>query len=283
MFNLLHSFEPQPIMFSLGPLQIHWYGLCLVLAISAGFFVFYKLARAGGLESDLIFDLGFWATLGGLLGARIYEIFLDSDYYFSNPAAMVKVWEGGLAIHGALLGGGLAVYIFLRKHKKSLALGNFKWLALADWMVPAVALGQAVGRFGNYFNQELFGLPTDLPWGIPIAIMSRPSGYESFTYFHPTFLYESLGNLLIFGILLFIWKKRPQLGMLSGIYAIAYGCLRFSLEFIKIDATPMLWGLRWPQIASLILVILGILLLIYSHIHAKTDLADHEKDHGPKR
>lgn len=269
MFNFLHTFEPQPILAAFGPIQIHWYGLCLVLAISAGFFFFYRSARLSGWKTETIFDFGFWATIGGLIGARIYEIFLDTTYYFSNPLAMFKVWEGGLAIHGALIGGALAIYIFLRRQKKLALDCQFSWLKIADFMAPALALGQAIGRFGNYFNQELFGRPTDLPWGIPIAIISRPAGYSDSAYFHPTFLYESLGNLLIFVVLWRLSRRSRRPGLIIGWYAVAYGILRFSLEFIKIDQAPLFLGWRWPQIASILLVSVGLSLLIFSYKHEK--------------
>ncbi|MEI8360715.1 MAG: prolipoprotein diacylglyceryl transferase [bacterium] len=253
----LHSFIPSPILWSLGPVSIYWYGLMLVIGIISGLYVTVQLGQKHNIKKDTILDLAFYLVLFSILGARIYDIFLELPYYIANPIAIFKIWQGGLAIHGALIGGGLTIYWFTKKYKQSF----IKFLAV---VTPGLALGQAIGRWGNYFNQELFGLPTNLPWGIPINLNMRPSLFNNSEYFHPTFLYESLGNLLIFvGLYYFVNKLSANKNRSERYlnyrfiflgYLLAYSVLRFFLEFIRIDFAPNLFGLRWPQIMSLIIV-----------------------------
>lgn len=247
----------------MGPITIHWYGLFLVLGMAAGITVAWRLSHWHQLEPEQILDLSLWLIIGGILGARIYEIFLEAPYYFQHPLAMFKFWEGGLAIHGAIIGGFLALYLFAKKHHLSV-------LTLIALIVPGLALGQAIGRWGNWFNQELFGLPTSLPWGIPISSINRPLAYATYDFFHPTFLYESVGCLIIFVTLLtlsYYWRQQlnqRRLVIIAASYLLGYAVLRFSLELIKIDPTPMLWGLRWPQWASIILALISLIWLLKS-------------------
>lgn len=255
-------------------MHIYWYGLFMILAIIAALLVTIKIAAWNYIKKDLTLDLSFYLIIGSLLGARIYEIFLEWPYYSQNPLDIFKIWQGGLAIHGAIIAGLLIVALFSYKNKLSF------W-TLVSVIVPGLALGQAIGRWGNYFNQELFGLPTALPWGIPIEIINRPLDFISSKYFQPTFLYESLGSLLIFLILLtihvIIRKRRktanlpldlPTALKISTLYLILYSSLRFFLEFIRIDHAPLVNNWRWPQIASIIIIAISILLIAF-HKHAK--------------
>lgn len=269
MINFLHTYNPEPIIFSLGPIDIHWYGMFILVGILAAIFIASKLGSYYGVKHDTIMDLAFWLVLGGILGARIYHVFLELPYYLEHPLNIFKIWQGGLAIHGGIIAGVIIIYFYAKKHKIS------PWL-LASLLAPGLALAQAIGRFGNYFNQELFGLPTDLPWGIPISEVNRPFEYINNQFFHPTFIYESLGNLIIFIILIFIHIKiikksksadnnslhitHYTLPAIS--YSILYSILRFSLEFIRIDETPKLLGLRFPQIASIIIIAGATILLL---------------------
>ena len=262
MINFLHSFQPSPILWHIESVNIHWYGLCLVLGMLAALLVASILARYYKISKDTVFDLAFWLISGGLIGARLYEVLLELPYYIAHPWQIPAVWQGGLAIHGAIIAGILIIWLFSRRRK----INFLKYSAL---LVPGLALGQAIGRWGNYFNQELFGRPTNLPWGIPININYRPATYITSGYFHPTFLYESLGCFLIFLILLFfnLWAiKRNKLSRRFyvwslGLYMILYSILRFSLEFIKIDTTPYIFGMRWPQIISLIIMAAAIFMI----------------------
>ncbi len=265
--NFLHNFHPNPILISFGNINIYWYGLFMVVAILSALTITLKLARKFNLSPNKVFDLGFWIIIGGIIGARLYHVFLEFGYYMEKPLDIFKVWQGGLAIHGALIVGIIMLYFFAKKYKI-----NF-WLFSAI-IVPGLALAQAIGRWGNYFNGELFGKATDVAWGIPIGLMSRPNRYISHEFFHPTFLYESLGNLIIFAILIFILfkiaKKKNDYKIVLISYAILYSILRFSLEFVRIDKTPELLGLRTPQIASLIIIIICIVFIIKNHKKPKT-------------
>jgi phosphatidylglycerol:prolipoprotein diacylglycerol transferase len=259
MFSWLHNFTPEPILVHFGPTSIHWYGLFMALGILLALIVTLKISKYFKIEKEIIWDLSFYLILFGLIGARVYEIFLEFPFYLKHPEQIIKIWQGGLAIHGAIIAGIITIYFLAKKYKI-----NF-W-KLSAVIIPGLAIGQAIGRFGNWFNQELFGLPTSLPWGIPINIENRPPEFISQTFFHPTFLYESLGSLIIFiSLLLIIKKHKENLNnniaiKISIFYLISYSVLRLLLEFIKVDNTPNLLGLRWPQIISLLIIIISIII-----------------------
>src|SRR3989344_4300163 len=256
MLTFLHTFEPQPIILQLGPLALRWHGLLMVTSMIAGLLIVLRFARQEKIKSDDVFDLAFYLIIFSLLGARIYAVLLELPYYLNNPFEIIAVWHGGLAIHGAIIAGGLTLLVYCRKKRQSF----WQW---ADRLVVALPLGQAIGRWGNYFNQELFGKPTDLPWGIPISPVNRPVEYLTSPYFHPTFLYESLLNLLNVGLLLFLFPKLKQRsGVLAGLYLINFAVIRTLMESLRIDSTPLLFGLRLPVIASLIIAVIGALLVV---------------------
>jgi phosphatidylglycerol:prolipoprotein diacylglycerol transferase len=261
MFYFLHNFSPTPVLISVGPLHVYWYGLFIVLGVLAGLSITLKLANKFGLSANKIFDLAFWMIIFGIIGARVYHVLLEWGYYSQNYWNILKVWQGGLAIHGGIIAGLLVLFYFCWKEKV-----NF-WLVAAVF-APGVAIGQAIGRWGNYFNQELFGTPTNLPWGIPIDFMNRPDRYLSASYFHPTFLYESLGDLLIFIILLliirqFFIKKFTNYKIILLAYLIMYSALRFSTEFLRTDITAYFFGYRWPQVISILIIITSIFLIFF--------------------
>jgi phosphatidylglycerol---prolipoprotein diacylglyceryl transferase len=259
MFSLLHNFLPYPILFQFGIITIHWYGLFIVLGIISALILILSLAKRFNIDSEKIWDLSFYLVLFGIIGARIYEIFLEFPYYSSYPSQVIKIWEGGLAIHGAIIAGAITLFLFIKKNKLDF------WQLMAI-IVPGLALGQAIGRWGNWFNQELFGLPTSLPWGIPIATENRPLDYINQSFFHPTFLYESIGlfTITIFLIILLYRQKNnlsKKIAMRVGAYYLSlYSILRFSLEFIKVDVTPLFLGLRWPQVISLIIILIAFII-----------------------
>jgi len=261
MLYFLQNFTPNKILVDFGVIKIYWYGFILALAMIVAIFLVLKLAKSENFKENDLIDLFFFLILGGLFGARIYDVFLQLPYYIQNPLAVFKIWQGGLAIHGAIISGFIILYFFT-KYKKI----NF-WRLTAT-LTPALALGQSIGRFGNYFNQELFGKPTNLPWGIIIEQANRPNGFKDYTYFHPTFLYESLGLLIIFVLLLFLFKKLKNNKfnniLIVSLYMLLYSILRFCLEFIKIDITPYFLSLRWPQVMSIMLVVFAITLIIYA-------------------
>lgn len=267
-FNFLHYFEPSPVLFSLGPINIYWYGFFVVLGLFLGIIITLKLAKLHKIDEEKIIDMAFWLIIFSLIGARIYHVFLELPYYLSRPSQIIMIWNGGIAIHGAIIAGLLTIYYFSKKI-------DIPFLKITSIIAPGLALGQAIGRWGNYFNQELFGSPTNLPWGIPISSNHIPAEYISSIYFHPTFLYESLGNIIIFLILLFLNRiilkgKKIKLEIITFVYLILYSTLRFCTEFIRIDKTPEFLSLRFPQIISLMIILISIFYL-YKIIN-KTDL-----------
>jgi|AntRauTorckE6833_2_1112554.scaffolds.fasta_scaffold00067_44 phosphatidylglycerol:prolipoprotein diacylglycerol transferase len=273
MINFLHNFQPESILLSIGPITIYWYGFFMMSAILAGLLFIIYLAKRYKIETNIIIDLAFWMILFGIIGARLYELIIDFNYYQNNPLAILKVWQGGLAIHGAIIAGIITLYFFSKNLSKKIneKYSNIFW-KLTAIITPGLALGQFIGRWGNYFNQELFGLPSKAPWAIPIDIINRPIAYISDQYFHPTFLYESLGNLLIFLILfsihLYILKKsvfkKTVFIRISALYLFLYSVLRYLLEFLRLDSTLVLGSMRWPQIISIVIILISIYLFAYS-------------------
>lgn len=268
MFNFLHTYNPDPILFSLADITIYWYGFFVVAGIISAFAIALVLAKYYGIKKDTMVDLAFWLVIFGILGARSYHILLEIDYYMAAPMQMIKLWQGGLAIHGAIIAGIAVLYFFTKKK-------NLNFWILGSILVTGTALAQAIGRWGNYFNQELFGAPTDAAWGIPIDIAYRPVEYIATKFFHPTFLYESLGNLIIFLTLLsihiYIIKKNKAKETYSFIivvlYLILYSLLRFATEFIRIDQTPVILGMRSPQLISIIIILAALALLIIKPVN----------------
>jgi len=262
MINFLHTFHPQAIIVKFGPFAIHWYGLLMIIGGLLGFILILKLAGKYGLEKKLFEDLLFWFVIGAIIGARIYYVIYAWPMYKDNLVDILKIWEGGLAIHGIMLGGFIATFIYCWLKKKD-------FLLVADLAATGLVAAQIIGRVGNYFNQEILGLPTDLPWGIPIDPLFRPEQYTSFQYFHPTFIYESLGNILVLGFLLLLHfyrfkKKGFQPGQIFFTYLVLYSCLRFSLEFLRTDYSPLVFGVRWAQLLSVFLLFVCIVLLLVS-------------------
>ncbi|MEI6288154.1 MAG: prolipoprotein diacylglyceryl transferase [bacterium] len=250
-FNFLHYFQPQSIALQFGPVAIHWYGLLIVASIIISIFLLKNLAK-NILTLDDLYDATLWSVLGGIIGARLYDVLIvDWNYYSNHFLEILKIWQGGLAIHGAVIGGGVALYIWSQKNKKD-------FFVLADLVVVILPLCQAIGRWGNYFNQELFGWPTKSIWGIPIDLAHRPIQFINNQYFWPAFLFESILDLFLFLILFFLAKKKKlKKGNLVLIYLAGYGIIRFLMEFVRIDETAMLGIWRWPQVLSGVVVIVA--------------------------
>ncbi len=248
------TFSPPRIAFHLGTVTVYWYGLILVLAILAAFFqarpYFIKRSVLSQAQLD---DLFFYIIIAGLLGARLgHALFFNFSYYWHYPADIIKIWQGGLSIQGALFFSLLTLWWWARKNKVSF------W-QISDQLVPAVALGQAIGRWGNYFNQELYGRPSESSLGIFIAPANRLAGFENQELFQPTFFYESVLNLLLFLFLRRLLKKGDQQkGRLALVYFGGYSLIRFLMEFIRIDPTPIVLGLRLPQLISLFVFLAAI-------------------------
>ncbi|MCX6785812.1 MAG: prolipoprotein diacylglyceryl transferase [Candidatus Komeilibacteria bacterium] len=258
MFNFLHNFSPAPILLDAGVFRIYWYGLIMAMAAGAGFMVFLKLAKTGALPKARIFDLGFYLIIWGIIGARLWHVlFYNSAYFLSNPLKIFKLWHGGLAIFGSIFAGCLVLFYFSKKSRISF------WL-LADLAAVALPLGQAIGRWGNYFNQELFGRPCSYSWCIPINAINRPEQYLNFQYFQPVFLYESLLCLALFILCFNFFKiKRLPVGTTVLVYLAGYSAIRFVMEFWRLDVSGSLFsGLKWTQWLCLAVMVISIIFLV---------------------
>ena len=275
----LHTFHPSSTLFELNFIKIHWYGFLIFLAVILGFFIFYKLARKTGFKKDFIFDLTFWLIIWGIIGGRIYHILSELGYYWQNPLKIFFIWNGGMGIFGAVIAGLVVVYYFSLRHFNSVVTkerhvlknkfqilrhSNKIWVPqnnifykLLDLLTPALALGQSIGRWGNYFNQELYGLPSNLPWAIPIDFANRLPGFKIFNFFQPLFLYESLFCFLIFIILISL-IKRIKPGFIFLLYMLLYSSWRFLIEFFRIDHQPIFLNLRLGQWVSLGFIIFAV-------------------------
>ncbi|EAU74518.1 prolipoprotein diacylglyceryl transferase [Synechococcus sp. RS9916] len=247
-------------------LPLRWYGLLIALAVLVGLNLSSWLAKQRNLEQGLISDLLPILVLAAVIGARIYYVTFEWPNYAANPFKAFAIWEGGIAIHGALLAGTIAVILFCRWRRQPF------WDVL-DVLVPSVALGQAIGRWGNFFNGEAFGVPTDLPWKLLIESVPRNVQriFPEAQYFHPTFLYESLWNLAVFALLMVLFLKAKQegglrlpAGALSCIYLLSYSCGRLWIEGLRIDPLCLgglppfcEGGLRMAQVMSLGLMIVA--------------------------
>jgi len=295
----MFSYYPSSILFDFGAIQIHWYGFLIVVAIIADFFIAKFLLKKYNIPTEILYDFGFYLLIFGIIGARLGHIVSEIGYYFKYPLDMFKIWNGGLAIHGAIFAGIVVVWFFCknfnRKQKNQFKIDS---LIMLDILAPLIALGQAIGRWGNYFNQELFGPPSSLPWAIPISVPNRLIGYENFNFFHPNFLYESLWCLLIFLLLLAVHRvrinnnqdarykirkilntitKKNTIFKLPGIiffsYLFLYSIERFLIGFLRIDPQPGWLNLRLDQWVSLILIALSIFTLIKLRNKHDPDLA----------
>jgi phosphatidylglycerol:prolipoprotein diacylglycerol transferase len=245
--------------FNIGPVFIYYYGIILMLGAVAATFLAEREARRRGLEGELVWDGLIWVLIAGIIGARIWHILtpppsmveqgITTAYYLTHPLDAMWIRNGGLGIPGAIIGGGLALYLFCRRHHLNFA----EW---ADIAAPALALGQAIGRWGNFTNQELYGAPTDLPWGITIQ---HETGYPLETRFHPLFLYESLWNLANLALLLWLsrrYSERLKTGDLLLIYLIVYPVGRFLLEFLRLDAAQV-GGININQTIMLVVALIS--------------------------
>jgi phosphatidylglycerol:prolipoprotein diacylglycerol transferase len=251
------EYSPQAQIFHIGNINVNWYGVILVLAIVvAGYLARKKLAESGVINHRQFEDLFFYAVIFGLLGARVGHVLFEFDYYIAHPQDIIKIWNGGISLYGSLLGGALAVAWWCKKYK-------IKFLQISDRILPFFALAQGIGRWGNYFNQELFGQPTTGWWGIYISPERRPLMYYQQSYFQPAFFYESILNLLLFVGLLLVARKKHSEGKITFLYIIGYSLIRFFMEFIRIDDATMVGALRVPQVISLLFFLLGLGALFY--------------------
>ena len=249
--------SPSLSSFSVGPLTIHFYALCIITGIAAAIWIGrWRYANLGGNPDD-VSEVAIWAVPFGIIGGRIYHVITSPAQYFGengNPIDALRIWEGGLGIWGAISLGAVGAYLYFRTHKTSL---NFR--LLLDSLAPGVVLAQAIGRIGNYFNQEVFGKPTELPWGLEIDPVNRPDGFESYATFHPTFLYELLWCLVVAVLLIklpgFLKKITSNQGDVFTLYILGYTLGRVWIEGLRIDEANLILGLRLNIWVSLIVLV----------------------------
>ena len=248
--------------FPLGPLTVHTYALCILAGIIAAVIITQRRLTTRGAKSGVVLDIIIWAVPIGIVGARFYHVFTHlGDYFFSgaNLWNIFAIWDGGNALYGSLLGGALGAYIGCRRH-------GIRFWSFADALAPAMLVAQSLGRFGNYFNHELFGLPTTLPWGLQIESSNAkfPPGLAAGTLFHPLFLYEIIWNLIGVAVILFLERKLTlRWGRAFGLYLIWYGLGRSWLEAIRIDPTSDgFLGIPANVWASFVAIALGITLFV---------------------
>jgi phosphatidylglycerol:prolipoprotein diacylglycerol transferase len=259
--------SPGPILVKIGPLTIRWYGLLIATAVLLGVSLSQYLAKRRNVNPELLSDLSIWLVVAAIPAARLYYVLFEWAEYAQNPQKIIAIWEGGIAIHGAILGGTLAALIFAKLKKVSF------W-QLADLVAPSLILGQAIGRWGNFFNSEAFGSPTNLPWKLYIPPEHRPPELASFEYFHPTFLYESRWDFMVFALLLTLFfrgvsgKLNLKVGSLFMVYLTGYSIGRFWIEGLRTDSL-MLGSLRIAQVVSLTGILLGLAGLAWLYIQKR--------------
>jgi prolipoprotein diacylglyceryl transferase len=261
----------------LGPIPIRAYALFIILGIVVAATVADRRLQARGGRKGAAAEIATWAVPFGLVGARIYHVATNPELYWGHATsqgtvAALEIWHGGLGIWGGVLGGALGAYIGCRRY-------NVDYATFADALAPGIVLAQAVGRWGNYFNQELFGRPTSLPWGLEISPSHRPPGYERFATFQPTFLYESLWDVGV--ALLVIWADRRwrlNRGRAFALYVAAYTVGRFWIESLRIDDAHKFFGLRLNDWTSIIVFVAA---CAYLYLKRGPGRAPDTSDDGP--
>jgi len=241
--------------------RIHAYAICILLGIVAAVVLANRRLNARGVERWIIIDIAIWAVPAGIIGGRLFHVFTHVSDYFGpgrDPLSFLYIWEGGLAIFGALILGSVGAYIGCRQV-------GLRFTAFIDAVVPGVLLAQAFGRLGNYFNHELFGMPTSLPWGLQIESSNPafPKGLPEGTLFQPTFLYEIIWNVVGVVVILLLDKKfRLQWGKVLSLYLIWYGVGRSVLESIRVDTSETFFGIRTNVWMSFAAILLGIIIFL---------------------
>lgn len=251
-------------------IYIRFYALIIITGALLGAYLASRLAKKRKMDPGIVWDVLPWILIMGIIGARIWHILTPSPslvaqgvttwYYFTHPLKAIAIWEGGLGIVGGVIAGALTLIIYLRKKRMKI----LPWL---DVLAPGVILAQAIGRWGNFVNQELYGYPTNLPWAIYIEPAYRHAGFEEYSYYHPTFLYESLWNLLVLFLILLIWKQldtKLKNGDIFFIYLAGYSLGRFLIEFLRLDSSTVA-GINANQAFMGVVFLLSLGVIFYNH------------------
>ncbi|WP_112137236.1 prolipoprotein diacylglyceryl transferase [Glycomyces dulcitolivorans] len=252
--------SPSESVWHLGPIPIRAYALCLIAGIVVACWIAETRMRRRGAPEWAVLDLAVWAVPFGIVGGRLYHVFTSPDAYFGpdgDPWKILAVWEGGLGIPGAILLGGVGVWLGCRQLKLPFTM-------VADAIIVGIPVAQAIGRLGNWFNQELYGKPLDAWWAVAIDLDHRVAGYANYSTFHPTFLYELLWNLLAVALVLWLADRRWKFGAGRGValFAALYWTGRFWIEGLRIDPAQDFWGLRLNQWVSIVVVVFALAYLL---------------------
>ena len=256
--------------FWLGPIFIYYYGILIMSGAVAATFLAARLAKRNGENPETIWDMLPWLLIGGIIGARLWHIFtppasmveqgITTMYYLTHPLDAINIRSGGLGIPGAVMGGVFALWLYCRKKK-------LKMMVWMDLIAPGLALAQAIGRWGNFLNQELYGAPSSLPWAITIDAAHRVPGYEAYSTYHPLFLYEFLWNLFVMGLLLYIgiqYKDRIKNGDIFRVYMFMYPFARFFLEYLRLDPSPV-GNININQTLMAVLMVASVGWMVYAY------------------
>lgn len=261
-----------PIAFELGPISVHWYGIIIAAGILLGYFIAQESVKRIGFDKDILIDIIFWSAIFGFIAARIYFVIFQWPYYAQHPIEIPMIWYGGIAIHGGLIGG-FITGIFVCKQK------NINPFQIGDVIVPSLILGQGIGRWGNFMNHEAHGGPVSKSFleniHIPDFIINNM--YIDGQYYQPTFLYESIWDILGFVILISL-RKHLRIGDTFALYLIWYSIGRFFVEGLRTDSLMLTGDIRVAQLMSVVLIVAGIVLMIVRRVKYN---APRYKDVGP--
>ncbi len=249
-----------PVAFNLGPLSVRWYGIIIAVGILLGYFVAQRALVKAGLHKDTLVDIIFYSALFGFIAARIYFVIFQWPYYAENPSEIIKIWHGGIAIHGGLIGGFIAGVIVCK-------VKNLNPFQIGDIVAPSIILAQGIGRWGNFMNHEAHGGPVSRAFleQLHLPNFTIENMYINGQYYHPTFLYESIWDVAGFIILVNI-RKHLKLGETFFLYLTWYSIGRFFIEGLRTDSLMLTSNIRVAQLVSILLILISISLIVYRRI-----------------
>lgn len=258
--------SPGYIAFRILSFDIHWYGIIMALAMLLGILtvIFIRNKFYKEISIDSICDISLVLIVWGIICARLYYVILDYDYFLRHPSEIFAIWNGGISIQGAIIGGVIGFYKYAKEH----SLEFFKYVDLLSF---GVVVGQIIGRWGNFFNSEAFGLPTNLPWKMYIPYSLRPLEYKLSEYFHPTFLYESILNIFVFLIMFYVLRKfySRKNGTIFCLYIILYSVVRLIIETLRVDSVLSFGVFHVAHIMAMVFILIALFVLFF--IYKKTE------------